>query len=584
MREDGPSVTAQNVAAYRLGFERLPAPFGDPRADERLAADVRGSIAFEPRERMGRYLRFRTAFFDRGVVLGLERGVTQVAAIGAGYDGRSLRYAKDGVRWFELDHPSTQADKRARLSRLGIDADGVSFVGLDLRSGGTDAALIDAGWNPDALSLMLCEGLAVYLEPRVLATLVEDLRAVATVGTRLAISLVPPGIPGDTRQRFQAAVEAVGEPVRNALSASDADELLHAARWRSSELSERAQRAGCAVARPEWDSAADGARPTASRVGAYLDQVFGRRGIDGLPDMLSRAYGVSVTGMRRLDVGVFRVSRHDGADWVARVFPAARRLKDARGDAWLLRSLAEVGFPAERCVEPEPVHDHEGQPVLVTEYVRGRRLKNAAPGFELLGDLVGRLVSLPIDGMPDRPGGGWHHLCFQGSPRDEIAALRELVDAAAPRVPAAGAAEYDAVRLELSSLEDCEGLPQGLVHPDIAPFNAIAGRAGEVTLVDWTGAGRGPRLWPLAFLLWAGGFQKLGYVDAIVRGFRAHVALNEDELDRLAGAIATRPFVFDAWAFATGRKPLSDVVLGLPKIRTRASQIAARATAGFSDA
>lgn len=108
MRDGAPSRTAQHVAAYRLGFERLPAPFGDSESDERLARDLLAELDFEPEERMAGYLRVRTSFFDRVVLNALNRGTTQVAAIGAGYDGRALRYAKPGVRWFEVDHPVTQ--------------------------------------------------------------------------------------------------------------------------------------------------------------------------------------------------------------------------------------------------------------------------------------------------------------------------------------------------------------------------------------------------------------------------------------------------------------------------------------------
>lgn len=147
MREGSPSLTAQRVAAYRAGFERLPAPFGDVWGDERLTRDVAGSRPFTPHERMARYLQGRTAFFDRVAVNGLERGVTQVAAIGAGYDGRALRYAKPGVRWFELDHPVTQADKRLRLARLQIDATPIAFLAVDMAVGATAAALLGgAGW------------------------------------------------------------------------------------------------------------------------------------------------------------------------------------------------------------------------------------------------------------------------------------------------------------------------------------------------------------------------------------------------------------------------------------------------------
>jgi len=38
MENGGPSTTARRVAAHRLGFTRVPAPYGDPAADDALAA------------------------------------------------------------------------------------------------------------------------------------------------------------------------------------------------------------------------------------------------------------------------------------------------------------------------------------------------------------------------------------------------------------------------------------------------------------------------------------------------------------------------------------------------------------------
>ena len=40
MEDGGPSITARRVAAHRLGFTRIPAPYGDPAADDVLATDV----------------------------------------------------------------------------------------------------------------------------------------------------------------------------------------------------------------------------------------------------------------------------------------------------------------------------------------------------------------------------------------------------------------------------------------------------------------------------------------------------------------------------------------------------------------
>ena len=48
MEDGGPSVTARRVAAHRLGFSRVPAPYGAPAADEALAADVAAGLVAYP--------------------------------------------------------------------------------------------------------------------------------------------------------------------------------------------------------------------------------------------------------------------------------------------------------------------------------------------------------------------------------------------------------------------------------------------------------------------------------------------------------------------------------------------------------
>ena len=97
MRDGQVSVTAQRVAAHRLTFDRIPAPYGDPAADEALARDVAATAGAAPGP-MRDYLRARTRFFDTKVTGALDRGCPQVVIGAAGYDGRALRYAKPGVR------------------------------------------------------------------------------------------------------------------------------------------------------------------------------------------------------------------------------------------------------------------------------------------------------------------------------------------------------------------------------------------------------------------------------------------------------------------------------------------------------
>ena len=193
------------------------------------------------------YLAARTLFFDRVLVRSLDAGVTQVVIAAAGYDGRALRYEKPGVHWFEVDHPDTQRDKRARLDRLGIASDHIAFVPADFDVDDVAAALADAGHDDARATVFLCEGVAVYLELHVLEALLQALRTRANDRSRLAISLsVDTGSDAlaQRRARFGAAVAAMGEPARTVLTVDAAASMVARCGWARANGSERAERAG----------------------------------------------------------------------------------------------------------------------------------------------------------------------------------------------------------------------------------------------------------------------------------------------------------------------------------------------------
>lgn len=81
------------------------------------------------------------------------------------------------------------------------------------------------------------------------------------------------------------------------------------------------------------------AEPLSSRM------ISPRSGQDTLPAQLEARYGIQVAQLTELDLGVYRVGRRDGPDWVARVFAADRPLAAAEGDAALLRRLEQQEFP-----------------------------------------------------------------------------------------------------------------------------------------------------------------------------------------------------------------------------------------------
>jgi methyltransferase (TIGR00027 family) len=247
VKEGTASHTARSVAARRLEFDRVAAPYGDPAADEALTSDVADGLTPAP-GRMNDYLRVRTAFFDRVVVNSIDRGVRQVVIGGAGYDGRAFRYAKPGVRWFEVDHPATQADKLARAARLGLATGRLSFIPADFSADPVAEPLLAAGLDPARPALFLLEGVAVYLERPVIERVLAEFRAVTPAASPLAISISVRGADSRTRARFAERVAAAGEPARTVITLEEAAGLLSAAGWKIREASDRQRSAGLLLA------------------------------------------------------------------------------------------------------------------------------------------------------------------------------------------------------------------------------------------------------------------------------------------------------------------------------------------------
>ena len=184
----GPSRTSQIVALTRASVTRPHTPGGDPDAQRRLC---RGMRAAAP-GRLRPSLIARTRFFDERVLAAISGGTAQVVILGAGYDDRALRFRSPGVRFFELDHPATQADKARRLRSLREakpGSGGPTLAPADFRDDDVAGVLEASGHHAGQPTLFLCEGLLVYLDQPTCVRLLGALRARAAVGSELAVSL-----------------------------------------------------------------------------------------------------------------------------------------------------------------------------------------------------------------------------------------------------------------------------------------------------------------------------------------------------------------------------------------------------------
>lgn len=315
-----------------------------------------------------------------------------------------------------------------------------------------------------------------------------------------------------------------------------------------------------------------------------------RSEIDRLATHISHHYGVEITQVTQLDLGAFRVDLVNGASWVARVFPAVRPETAAKHDVEVLRWLERCEFASERLACAEPLSQLAGQSVVVTEFVEGVPRRERADavrrfgGLRAVGEALGRLQTLPYGDAVDWPGGSWHHLT-DGFPEDEIVAVAELLAESRERVPAGEDALYSSLRRHVEALDAGTGLPEAVVHPDFVLVNIVAPAKGDsLVIVDWVGTGVGPRVWSLAFALFAATARSHERADRFLDGYRRHVQLGPDELSRLAAVARARPTVLAVWDFCMGRKSLGEALANAEQAAGLASLVAQRAQLAFAGA
>lgn len=228
------STTAQLVAGLRAAHHQSgerPLVFDDP-----FAARFTGGLFAEPLERgeLQAYLdrlglqpiqggvlaraRYAEDALERGIE---ELGVTQLVLLGAGNDSFLLRrpdLAKR-LRVFEVDHPDSQAEKRAKLRSLGFeDHPETRFVPVDFERQTAGAALAGSGLDPERPTFFTWLGVVTYLTRAAFETTLASLRAVSTAGSRIvfdypiALELLTAEADRARSAEVNRSTAAVGEP------------------------------------------------------------------------------------------------------------------------------------------------------------------------------------------------------------------------------------------------------------------------------------------------------------------------------------------------------------------------------------
>lgn len=221
------SRTAFGAALYRAAhqIEDVPAVFADPLALRIVGPEAERSLRSgeDPHARragLRAFVAVRSRYAEDCLAEAHRRGIRQYALLGAGLDTFAYRSGLPGLTVFEVDHPATQAWKRALLSRAGIGVPGsVVYVPVDFERETAGGALARAGFDAGRAAFLAWLGVTPYL-PR--EAVMETLGFVARLpgGSEIVFDYSEQeGRDGAGRlahQALAARVAAVGEPFRSA--------------------------------------------------------------------------------------------------------------------------------------------------------------------------------------------------------------------------------------------------------------------------------------------------------------------------------------------------------------------------------
>jgi methyltransferase (TIGR00027 family) len=149
----------------------------------------------------------RKRWIEREVRAALAAGIRQVVVAGAGYDTLAWRLHDEfpDLRWFEIDHPATQAPKREALGRRP----NLHWLPADLSRELPAERLASC---PDFLTelpaFVIAEGLTMYFERDRVIALLRSLGSLASRGGRLLFTFM--AVADDGAIRFRGQHPAVG--------------------------------------------------------------------------------------------------------------------------------------------------------------------------------------------------------------------------------------------------------------------------------------------------------------------------------------------------------------------------------------
>ena len=247
MQTRNPSRTAVNTAMWRAMHTLLdekPKILADPFArgfaghasDEALVA----AHDAHPLAHMSWFralFALRNRYAEDELAEAIARGVGQYVILGAGLD--SFAYRRPGLmqtlRVFEVDHPASQAWKRARVAELGLEVPaGLHYAPIDFEREVLPEGLHRAGVDPGAPAFFSLLGVTQYLPLEAVKRTLHDVASFGTAGSTLVLEFIAPAASltpeeGALVEAFAARAAGLGEPWLSCFTAGEMERVLREA-------------------------------------------------------------------------------------------------------------------------------------------------------------------------------------------------------------------------------------------------------------------------------------------------------------------------------------------------------------------
>jgi Ser/Thr protein kinase RdoA (MazF antagonist) len=276
-----------------------------------------------------------------------------------------------------------------------------------------------------------------------------------------------------------------------------------------------------------------------------------------LEALLRTHYGVCNPEVRLLtdswDASVYLVNRPASSPWVLRMVDTASAL----GDAQVLAFLERKRYPAPRLIRTtagQETIDHGARSIIVTSFVEGTPADFSPNTLYRLAEKLGQLHTLEIDAKTcSLPPASM-------LPASDMATALEWLQPVASTVPVGLRGIYNRLLEAIHSIGDSGHLPRTIIHNDAHPGNAVIAADGSTVFIDWHGAGVGPAIVDLGFLLisseiapsWAPPLpMDKNRTRAIVDGYARHRVPTPAELNWLPDAMNFRALLYGAGHLAT---------------------------------